>query len=180
MTADEPDKLDAREDHPPRLRRLRRRVVWAVAAVVVFVLGWYAVARITAPGRAVRVYHAAVADAPAPASGRPLKILAYNIAHGRGLADTNWAGDREARPGQIAELLKAQDADVVVLNEVDLDSSWSGRTNQGEFIANAAGYPWRAQQVNYDLSLPGFRLCFGNVILSRFPILDAHRIRYAS
>jgi endonuclease/exonuclease/phosphatase family metal-dependent hydrolase len=67
-----------------------------------------------------------------------------------------------------------------VLNEVDLDATWSGRIDQGEFLADRSGYPWRAEQANYDLYLPGFRVRFGNVILSRLPIRNARVVRYAT
>jgi endonuclease/exonuclease/phosphatase family metal-dependent hydrolase len=162
---------------PPHRRRWRWWVRLALLLPAI-VLGWYIVGRATASSRAV---HVAPSAAPAPARlDRPLKILAYNIAHGRGLADTYWAGDRKDRLTQIGEMLKQQNADVVVLNEVDLDSTWSGRMNQGAFIADVAGYPFRAEQTNYDLCLPGFRIRFGNAILSRLPIVDAQRVRYAS
>jgi endonuclease/exonuclease/phosphatase family metal-dependent hydrolase len=162
---------------PPR-RRWALRAVKLVLLLLAGVIGWYIVGRATASSRAVH-FEGSGTGRPL-ANGRPLKILAYNIAHGRGLADTNWAGDRKDRLTQIGELLEKQDADVVVLNEVDLDSNWSGRVNQGELIANVAGYPWRAEQTNYDLYLPAFRIRFGNVILSRLPIVNAKRVRYAS
>ncbi|MEM7557881.1 MAG: hypothetical protein AAF394_02035, partial [Planctomycetota bacterium] len=58
-----------------------------------------------------------------------LSIACYNIAHGRGIAESNWGNDtakvRTQRLDEIANLLIEVDADIVVLNEVDFDSSWS-------------------------------------------------------
>ncbi len=147
---------------------------------VVFVVGWYAIARATDGTRQVRVVQDSNRPAapPAFAPGEPLTVAAYNIAHARGLADTNWAGDRDARLRELAALIASWDADVVVLNEVDLDATWSGRTNQARVLAERAGYAYRAEQCNYDLWLPGFRIRFGNAVLSRYPIGSARAIDY--
>lgn len=115
---------------------------------------------------------------PALTAGEPLVVAAYNIAHARGLADTNWAGSRDTRLQDIAALIASWDADVVVLNEVDLDATWSGRTSQARVLAERAGYAYRAEQCNYDLWLPGFRIRFGNAVLSRFPIVHAQPVDY--
>lgn len=73
-----------------------------------------------------------------------LSIASYNIAHGRGLAESNLSGGTKAerldRLDKIAALLRDVDADIVVLNEVDFDSSWSYSINQAEYLAQRAGY----------------------------------------
>lgn len=160
----------------------RFRWVWrTLLFVVVFVVGWYVLGRATDGSRRVRVVEHATAQATSPpvlAEGESLTVAAYNIAHARGLADSNWAGERDARLTDIAELIGSWDADVVVLNEVDLDATWSGRTNQARVLAERAGYAYRAEQCNYDLWLPGFRIRFGNAVLSRFPIVNAQPVDY--
>jgi endonuclease/exonuclease/phosphatase family metal-dependent hydrolase len=87
-----------------------------------------------------------------------LRIATYNIAHGRGLAESNWDGgspaDHEARLQAIAAELRAWPVDVVVLEEVDFDASWSHRVNQAEVLARAAGFPYWIEQSNYDLRFP--------------------------
>lgn len=161
-------------------RRGRRRWVWrSLLFLVVFVVGWYALGRATDGSRRVKVVEDAsttATQAPVLAAGEPLVVAAYNIAHARGLADTNWAGPRDDRLQDIADLIASWDADVVVLNEADLDATWSGRTNQARVLAERAGYAYRAEQCNYDLWLPGFRIRFGNAVLSRFPIVEAEPI----
>jgi len=157
------------------------RLRWAVRVallLIVFVMGWYLIGRATAGSRAIVQ---SGEDTPTPTQawdGENLRVVAYNIAHGRGLSESNWAGDRNGRLAEIADLLIELDADIVVLNEVDFDSSWSGRKNQARLIADRAGYLWVTEQTNYDLSLPLFRLRFGNAILSRFPIVDSQRFDY--
>jgi len=106
-----------------------------------------------------------------------LRIASYNVAHGRGVAKSNWDGsqraERTARLARIAELLRRIDADVVVLNEVDFDSSWSNSVNQARYLAEKAGYPHWAEQRNLDLRILIWKWRFGNVVLSKYPITDA-------
>ena len=160
----------------------RWRWVWrTLLFVAVFVVGWYVLGRATDGVRRVKVVEDTATSSTAPpvlAEGGSLTVAAYNIAHARGLADTNWAGDRDARLRDIAALIASWSADVVVLNEVDLDATWSGRVNQARVLAERAGYAYRAEQCNYDLWLPGLRIRFGNAILSRFPIVHAQPIDY--
>lgn len=112
---------------------------------------------------------------------RRIRVLAWNLAHGRGDAESgwfrNWRGgsdeERVARLGRMAMLLREADADVVVLNEVDFDAGWSDGLNQAEVLARSAGYEVRVEQRNYDLQLPFTRYAFGNAVLTRLPLRDA-------
>lgn len=150
----------------------------AALLLIVLVVGWYVLGRATASSRAIRQTELNNNATASDWDGQSLRVVSYNIAHGRGLSPSNWAGDRSDPLNAIADLLIELNADIVILNEVDFDSSWSGRKNQAQLIAERAGYPWVAEQTNYDLSLPLFRLRFGNAILSRFPITDAQLIAY--
>ena len=160
------------------LRRLT-----ALALLVVLVP--YLYGRMTSPWHAVEVRQAAI---PAAANGRvdstseqdrrpTLTIAAYNIAHGRGLAESNYTDEsaqvRLDRLYAIADVLSAHDVAIAVLNEVDFDTSWSGRIDQAQLIAERAGMPHLAVVRNADVLLPGARMRFGNAVLSRFEILSA-------
>lgn len=102
------------------------------------------------------------------------RCLCYKIAHGRGLAKSNFGGGNrdkhEQRLKEIAELLRKNSADIVILNEVDFNSVWSHSIDQAKFIAKHAGYRYVAQQRNLDFRVLFWKLDFGNAILSRFPI----------
>jgi endonuclease/exonuclease/phosphatase family metal-dependent hydrolase len=106
-----------------------------------------------------------------------LRILCYNIAHGRGVAVSNWDGgdlaERIARLDQIADLLRRVDADVVVLNEVDFDSSWSYSVNQARYLAEKSSCPHWVEQRNLDFRIVIWKWRFGNAILSKYPITNA-------
>ena len=157
-------------------RKRFKRVLWAAATLLAFVLCWYAWGRLTSPSRAVRMLSGSTGSVAAPAG--EFSICIYNIAHGRGQAETNWAGDRERRLAAIGQLIAERKPDVVVLNEVDFDASWSGRVNQAERISREVGTLNRAEGRNIDVSLPFFRLAFGNAVLSRYPIVEARKATF--
>lgn len=106
---------------------------------------------------------------------RELRLAIWNIAHGRGDIDSNWQQGKDAKRNRVTEIAAAIskfNADVVVLNEVDFQSSWSGGVDQAELIARSAEYPICIKQANLDFGFLWGRWYFGNVILSRFPISD--------
>jgi endonuclease/exonuclease/phosphatase family metal-dependent hydrolase len=152
-----------------------------LTVVLLIVSGWFAANRAVRPWTVVRVVAEDVATAPAEmVSPNRLLVVAYNIAHGRGQARTNWVDndERQARLGEIAGVLRDVDADIVVLNEVDFASVWSAHINQAESIARLAGYPYRVEQRNLDAAVPFVSLRFGNAVLSKYPIIDAQRVAY--
>ncbi|MHC4606129.1 MAG: endonuclease/exonuclease/phosphatase family protein [Planctomycetota bacterium] len=164
------------------LRIVKRRLVLFVllplAAIVLFVVVWWGIGRLGAPGRAVRMFHLAEAPALPPAERGSIRIAAFNIAHGRGGGASNWSDDLERgrRIGAIGAMLRVLDLDVAVLNEVDFDSSWSGGGDQAHAIAAVAGLPYVVEQASFDVSVPFFRARFGNAVLSRHPIAEARMV----
>ncbi len=155
---------------------LFRRIRLIAIILLAVVLAPYGFSRVASSWRRLSVH----SNTDSPADNRdhgPLSVACYNIAHGRGLATSNWRGgtaeERNARLRQIADLLKKLDADIVVLNEVDFDSSWSSSTNQARYLAKQAGYPYWAEQRNLDLRVLAWKWRFGNAVLSRYPIAQA-------
>lgn len=138
--------------------------------------------RLTSNLRAVRVRGSVgtTAEAESQEQHGQLSIASYNIAHGRGLAESNLSGGAKAeridRLDKIAELLRQVDADIVVLNEVDFDSSWSYSINQAEYLAKKAGYPVWVEQRNMDFRIAFWNWAFGNAVLSKYPIQDAQLV----
>lgn len=109
-----------------------------------------------------------------------LRLVTYNIAHGRGLAESNWQGgsrsERMQRLDSIADMLREIDADIVVLNEVDFASSWSGQVNQAEYLAKRCSFDHWVEQCNMDFRIGHWNWRFGNAILSKHAISGAERI----
>ena len=111
-----------------------------------------------------------------------LRIVTFNIAHGRGLVPMQglapgWLIRRRLR--KIAALLVSLRADIVALQEVDQCSRWAGNFDQLEFIREAGGFAHavfgitnrRAGLLNY---------CYGNALLSNHPILASESVSFGT
>ncbi len=150
-------------------------------AMLAFIIVPYAFSRIASPWRVLTIHTNPDSGRAQPkSSSTPLRIACYNIAHGRGVALSNWDGgdlvERVVRLDRIAELLRRIDADVVILNEVDFDSTWSDSANQARILAERSGYPHWIEQRNLDARILTWKWRFGNAILSKYPITSAHLI----
>jgi endonuclease/exonuclease/phosphatase family metal-dependent hydrolase len=97
-------------------------------------------------------------------SDRPLvlRVATYNVHRCRGL-------DGRTRPQRIAEVLQAVDADVVALQEVV--GAGPGHPGHPQEIGAALGMGWVMASARLLR-----RYEFGNVVLSRYPIV--HHTRY--
>ena len=161
---------------------LWKRVRWLVLLVALIVLLPYLTSRLLSRGRRIQIRTCAVQldEFHARVAGRPLRVACYNIAHGRGVPFDNWNGEskevRLQRLLDIATQIREIDADIVALNEVDFDSSWSHGENQAEFLARNAGYPYWVEQRNLDFRIGTWKWRFGNAILSRHPVSEAKSI----
>src|SRR5919199_1713054 len=83
------------------------------------------------------------------------RIVTYNVHKCRGL-------DRRVRPGRIAAVLRALNADVVALQEVLSVGGGAREADQARFIAEELGYHYT---VGENRRLRGG--AYGNVVLSR-------------
>lgn len=167
-----------------------RSKVWKRAGllallVATIVLSPYLTSRVLNPGRRVQLRTATSQSGGTDRTAetdRPLRVACYNIAHGRGVPFDNWNGESKAvrldRLLGIASRLREIDADIVALNEVDFESSWSHKVNQAEVLAKNAGYPYWVEQRNLDFRVGTWTWRFGNAILSRYPIRDAQSIEF--
>ena len=99
---------------------------------------------------------------PGAPSHVDLRIATYNIHRSRGM-------DRRTMPGRIAEVLREIDADVIALQEV-IGAGPAG-AGQAEEIGAALGMGWVMASVRHLR-----KHLFGNVVMSRFPIV--HHSQY--
>lgn len=106
------------------------------------------------------------AGTPQPTSAQStLRIAAYNIRHGQGTDD-------RVDLSRIAEVLRALDADVITLQEVDNRTERTGGVDQVQRIAEQMGYQGfhgahRAYQGGE----------YGNAILTRLPVTGVRTYR---
>lgn len=162
-------------------KRRRKLLPLVLAALVVLVCGPYFVSRVRSPGRQIRVRSSVEETRVSAEAASQIRLLSFNIAHGRGATEGNWEGtvaEKRKRIMDIADVIGNSQADVVILNEVDFCSTWSGHQNQAEAIALRAGFPHWVEQRNLDFRLIYGSWKFGNAVLSRFPIVAAEALRF--
>ena len=102
-----------------------------------------------------------------------LRVLTFNIAHGRGLSlyqGFQSMGRIERNLKRIADLLRESEADIVALQEVDQDSFWNKRVDCLRFLQERAGFPHALMGVNTKREHPRRHLSYGNAILSKYPV----------
>lgn len=99
-------------------------------------------------------------QAQAAASERQLRVLSYNIRHGRGI-------DQQVDLQRIAAVIRSVSPDLVALQEVDQNVRRSGGVDQPAELAKLTG-----MEVAFggNIDLQGGR--YGNALLSRFPIAE--------
>lgn len=111
-----------------------------------------------------------LATPDACAAQSTLRVVAYNIKHGRGM-------DEEVNLERIADVLRGLDADVITLQEVDNRTERTGGVDQVAVLAGLLGY-----QGFHGAHRPYQGGEYGNAILTRLPVHGArtHRIPPAS
>lgn len=94
-----------------------------------------------------------------------IRVLSYNIHRAIGM-------DRRFRPERIAEILTHHNADIVLLQEVDVGVPRSRKLNLARELAEMVGYPHYAVGLNVQLKTG----MYGNATLSRYPIKTERNI----
>lgn len=109
-----------------------------------------------------------------------LRLVTYNIAHGRGLRPVQGLQTRrsmQAHLRRIAALLVKLDADVVALQEIDQRSLWAGNFDHLEYLREHAGYAHALHGVTTRRA-GLFNLCYGNAFLSRHALEEGEAVAF--
>jgi endonuclease/exonuclease/phosphatase family metal-dependent hydrolase len=111
-----------------------------------------------------------------------LRILTFNVAHGRGLTPIQgFTSGRKIRVNlrKIARMLQRLSPDIVALQEVDECSRWAGNFDHLDYLRLHAGYKYAVFGITNRRS-GLLNLSYGNAILSRHPILESETIVFGA
>ena len=95
-----------------------------------------------------------------------MRLLSYNIHKGIG------GRDRRYRLERIIDVIEQENPDVICLQEVDRNVKRSRFHNQPELLAEYFNSAEQLYQLNVHLKTGGY----GNLILSRWPLVSSHQI----
>ncbi len=122
------------------------------------------------PNRLLDIATVAVALllASSSASAVELRVLSYNIHHGRGT-------DGEVDLARIAKVIQSAKPDLVALNEVDKGVNRSGKIDEPAELARLTG-----MHAAFEKNIDHDGGEYGNAILSRWPIEKIENVRLPS
>ena len=128
---------------------------------------------------AVRSYPAADARNTAASEARDgrLRIMTFNIAHGRGDSFHQLlqrSTTTLANLDSIATLLRDSGAHVVALQEADAPSFWSGNFNHIDHLADNAAFSRSVHGLHVD----GMGLAYGTALMARLDLRDPQAITF--
>ncbi len=149
---------------------------------------WWAVGSFFPRYSRLKLEH--VANAVPKTAGPTLRLVTYNIAHGQGFKNnaSDWRDEALTRQkmSEVAATLKKIDADIVLLQEVDLNSNRTHRINEAEWLVNAIGYPYWACAPIWEKNYVPFpywplehhigEVKTANCILSKYVLSDHQRL----
>lgn len=107
-----------------------------------------------------------------------LRLLTFNIAHGRGLAPIQGFTSPQklkANLRKIAKLIGELNPDLVALQEVDERSLWAGNFDHLEYLRLHAGFKHAVFGI-HNRRGGLLNLSYGNALLSRYPIVHSETV----
>ena len=167
-----------------------RSILMTLAFLAITVLGllWVASTPTSAP-YPKQFIHPPSSSGLTPTLERPLTLLSYNIAYGRGLLDDK--GDLRSRDtieknlDQLIAYFKQIDADIIGLQEVDFGAHRSHRIDEAQFVLERLGYTvagvetWNKRYVPYPLwpIVQHYQAVIsGQIVASKFSLRHQERI----
>lgn len=138
---------------------------------------------LVSPSEASRGTHSAAGEPAAAAQAIPadpapegtLRLLTWNVAHGRADSFHQALLEREEVEGnlkRIAGVLRAANPDVVALQEADGPSAWSGGFDHVDVLGRLTGLEHTFHGDHNPFDLSDLELSSGTALLSRRPLGD--------
>jgi len=171
------------------IRYLLSLLVFIIAGLSVFI--WWALGNSLPEKSLLEV--AEVAQGVVPPPPALLSVVSYNIGHGQGIKEHAWdyrdKATTERQLNDIANKMTQMNADIFLLQEVDIDSNRTYRINQIEFLKQRTGHAyhacanvWEKNYLPFPYWPPSHHLGYiraANCILSRYPLSNHQRIIFA-
>lgn len=127
-------------------------------------------------------------EASYPETTDSIRVMSFNIAYGFGMGSDGTGyvpkvkEEIEENIRGIAERIREDGADVVLIQEIDFDASRSGNFDQLKMLSELTGLAYAAHAVSWDANYVPFpywpfnyhfgRTKSGGAILSRYPIVE--------
>lgn len=111
-----------------------------------------------------------------PVPDGTLRVMTWNVAHGRAEAFHQALVGREVLEGNLAEIARVIERErpqVTALQEADGPSAWSGGFDHVAVLGELAGLPHRVRGDHNPFRLAGRSLDAGTALVSRLPLGDA-------
>lgn len=110
-----------------------------------------------------------------------LKVLTYNLGFAAGPVQQTLADDHPetfftTNLDKFIDLVRKEDANLILLQEVDLDSKRSWYLNQLQYIMTRLGWGYAAPVVDWDMFFPlrkERKITKATVVISKFPIVSS-------
>ncbi len=109
--------------------------------------------------------------AQAKASGKTIRVMTQNLAHGRGKNANNYLQKPESIKANlkiVANVIDREAPQIVAFEEADESAFWTGDFNQVKFIAKTAGFKYSVQGKHVNSK----EFAYGTGIISEFPLTD--------
>lgn len=107
-----------------------------------------------------------------------LRIVTFNIAHGRGLMPVQgMASSRRIRSNlrKIGQLLTRLEPDIVAIQEIDERSRWAGNFDHLDYLKDFTDLPYAVFGIN-NRREGLINLAYGNAFLSKYPIIESETV----
>ena len=109
-----------------------------------------------------------------------LRVATLNVAHGRGLAVSQFSLKPEAFRANveaISKLLRRERPDVLAWQEADGRSAWRGLFDHVDYIAKHADYRYVHHGMHFEAGIGDFSIRYGTALLSHYPLRSTHSYR---
>lgn len=166
--------------------KLGSSAVLLIFTAFVFLLYW-GPGHLPEPGeyqQAIHSYGSPSVDGPSDS----IRVMSYNIAYGFGMGSDGTgykpktADEIEANIRGMADRIREDGADIVLIQEIDFDADRSGNMDQLKMLSELTGLSYGAEAVSWDANYVPFpywpfsyhfgRTKSGGAILSRYPIVE--------